>query len=104
MTATSAKALLAGVRPRDEVTRVRKQLALDQLTDLVRIDARLKDINRQLRDTVKATRSGLTDLYGVGPVITATVLARSQRHRPVHQPASLRQLQRQRTHRARQRR
>jgi transposase len=74
MTATSAKALLAGVRPRDEVTRVRKQLALDQLTDLVRIDGRLKDINRQLRDTVKATGSGLTELYGVGPVITAIVL------------------------------
>ncbi len=54
--------------------RVRKQLALDQLPGLARLDARLKDINRQLRETVKATPTALPELYGVGPVITAIVL------------------------------
>jgi len=74
LSAKRAKTLLAGVRPRDEVGRVRKQLALDQLADLVRIDARIKDINRQLRDAVKATSTGLPQLYGVGVVTTALVL------------------------------
>lgn len=74
LTAARAKSLLSEVHPKDETTRVRKHLALDQVNDLVRIDAQLKEINRQLRDLVKATPNGLTQLYGVGPVITATVL------------------------------
>jgi len=74
LSAKRAKTLLGGIRPRDEVGRVRKALALDQLADLVRIDARIKDINRQLRDAVKATSTGLPELYGVGMVTTALVL------------------------------
>ena len=49
LTAAKAKALLASVRPRDEVGKVRKSLALDQLADLVAIDKRLKDIDARSR-------------------------------------------------------
>ena len=38
LTAAKAKALLASVRPRDEVGKVRKALAQDQLADLIAID------------------------------------------------------------------
>jgi hypothetical protein len=53
------------------VSRVRKGLALDQLADMLRIDARIKDINRQLREAVKATSTGPPQLFGVGTVTTA---------------------------------
>ena len=74
LSAGKAKTLLASVRPRDEVGKVRKALASDQLADLVRIDARLVDINRQIKTAVKAAPTTLPTLRGVGPVITAIVV------------------------------
>ena len=74
LTATKAKALLASVRPGDEVGKVRKALALDQLADLVAVDKRLKDINATIKDMVAATATTLPELRGVGPVVTAIVL------------------------------
>ena len=105
LSATRAKALLAAVRPRDEVGRVRSTSHWTQLADLVRIDARIKDINSQLREAVKATSTGLPELYGVGTVTTALVLGEVKEHRPVQKNRHhFRQLQRQRTGPSRQRR
>lgn len=72
--AARAKQLLASVRPRDEVGKVRKQLALDQLADLVAIDKRLADINRQIKTAVKTADTTLPEIFGVGPIVTAIVL------------------------------
>ena len=74
LTATKAKSLLASVRPRDEVGKVRKSLALDQLADLVAIDKRLKDIGTQIKTVVAETRTSVTDVRGVGPVVAAIVI------------------------------
>jgi len=74
LTAAKAKTLLASVRPRDEVGKVRKALAQDQLADLVAIDKRLKDIGAQIKSVVADTRTSVTDVRGVGPVVAAIVL------------------------------
>lgn len=74
MTARSAKTALASVRPRDEVGKVRKQLALDQLADLVAIEKRIADITKQIKNAVKTVDTGLSDIFGVGPVVTAMIL------------------------------
>jgi transposase len=74
MTVKTAKALLASVRPRDEVGKVRKQLAVDQLTDLLAIDKRIADINRQIKTAVGKANTSLAGIYGVGPVVTAMIL------------------------------
>ncbi len=74
LTAAKAKTLLASVRPRDEVGKVRKSLALDQLADLVAIDKRLKDIGAQITTVVAETRTSVTDVRGVGPVVAAIVI------------------------------
>jgi transposase len=74
LTAVKAKALLGSVRPRDEVGKVRKALALDQLADLVAIDKRLKDIGDQIKTVVAETRTSVTEVRGVGPVVAAIVL------------------------------
>ncbi|HEY5185318.1 MAG TPA: IS110 family transposase [Actinomycetes bacterium] len=74
LTAAKAKALLASVRPRDEVGKVRKSLALDQLADLVAIDRRLKDIDAQIKTVVAETHTSVTEVRGVGPVVAAIVL------------------------------
>ena len=69
-----AKQLLSSIRPRDEVAKLRKQLAVDQFVDLVAVDKRIADINRQLRVAVRKADTSLTDIYGVGDVVTAIVL------------------------------
>jgi hypothetical protein len=68
------KQLLASVRPRDEVGKLRRQLAVDQLTDLIAIDKRIADINRQLKTAVAKVDTNLGDIFGVGPVVTAMIL------------------------------
>ena len=74
LSAARAKTLLASVRPRDEVGKLRKALVADQITDLVAIDKRLADISRQIKAAVKAAPTTLPELRGVGPVITAIVV------------------------------
>lgn len=74
LTAARAKTMLASVRPRDQVGKVRKQLAVEQLQDLVAVDKRLADITRQIKQTVKSSATTLPELFGVGPVVTAIVL------------------------------
>jgi transposase len=74
LTIVKARELLASVRPRDEVGKVRKQLVHDQIADLVAVDNRIAEINTQIASAVKATETSLPDLYGVGPVVTAMVL------------------------------
>lgn len=74
LTAARAKTLLASVRPRDEVGRLRKQIAVDLLADLIAVDKKLKTIGAQIKQLVAATSTSLTNVYGVGPVIAASVL------------------------------
>ena len=74
LTAAKAKALLASVRPRDEVGRLRRRLAADQLADLVGLDNKLAAVEAEIRALVKRTPTGLPSIYGIGPVITATIL------------------------------
>jgi transposase len=74
LTAVKAKALLAGVRPRDEMGRLRRRLAADQLADLVTLDKKLAAVETEIRAMVNRTPTGLPDIYGIGPVITATII------------------------------
>src|SRR3954469_740386 len=74
LSADQAKALLAGVRPRDVVGKTRRQLAVELLEELTRIDKKIKAANEQLRELVPATGSGLLTLFGIGPSGAARLL------------------------------
>ena len=67
--------LLAGVRPRDQVGKTRRRMAAEQVRELVRLDAQMKASKAELKAAVLATGSRLMDLYGVGPVNAARILA-----------------------------
>lgn len=60
LSADKARALLARIRPADEVGRVRVQLARDHLADIRALDARLKFIAGQIAALVAASGTGLT--------------------------------------------
>jgi transposase len=74
LTAAKAKEILGRIRPRDDLGRLRRQLIADQIADLVAIDRRLDDVNRQIKAAVAKAPTRLTRLFGVGPVTTARVL------------------------------
>jgi transposase len=74
LTAARAKELLATVRPRDEVGKLRRQLIVDQIRDLEHWDRKIAAIDAQLVELVDDTPTSLRDLYGVGPVTTALIL------------------------------
>jgi len=50
-------------------------MAAEQVRELVRLDAQLKASKAELKAAVLATGSRLMDLYGVGPVNAARILA-----------------------------
>ena len=52
----------------------RLELAHDLVTDLRRIDAQRREVKRRLTRQVAASTTTVTEIYGVGPIIAATVL------------------------------
>lgn len=75
ITALQAKAILAGVRPRDLAGKTRRRLAVEQVTEVAATDKKIKAITKELKALVLASGSTLMDLPGVGPVVAARVLA-----------------------------
>jgi transposase len=69
------RAMLAAVRPRDQLGRTRRRLAADLLADLTQIETRLTTLKAELKQAVLARRSGLMDIYGIGPAGAARISA-----------------------------
>jgi transposase len=75
LSASQAKAMLATVRPRDLAGRTRRRMAVEELADLVVVDAKLKKIKAELNSVIVARGSTLLDINGVGPAGAARILA-----------------------------
>lgn len=74
LSAAQAKAILATVRPRDAAGKVRRRVAAELVGDLERTYRRKKAADKELRDLVAATGTGLLDLHGIGPTGAARLL------------------------------
>jgi transposase len=74
LSAAQARRILSGVRPRDEVGKVRKRVALELVVDLERIYQRKKQANKELIELVRQAGTGLIDLHGIGPSGAARLL------------------------------
>ena len=74
LSAAQAKGLLAKVRPRDLAGKTRRRLAAELIGDLERLYLRKKAADKELRELVAATRTGLLDLHGIGPSGAARLL------------------------------
>ena len=75
ITPLQAKAMLAGVRPRDVAGKTRRRIAAEELAELVAVDSKIKKATAELKTMVLARDSRLMDLHGVGPVVAARILA-----------------------------
>jgi transposase len=74
LSAAQARKILASVRPKDEVGKLRKRVALELVVDLERIYLRKKQANKELITLLKTTGTGLLDLRGIGPSGAARLL------------------------------
>jgi len=75
LTANKAQALLARIRPAGDVAAVRVHIARDHLADIRALDARIRYLGGQIAALVAASGTGLTGLFGIGPVIAGRILA-----------------------------
>ena len=74
LSAAQARKILAGVRPKDEVGKLRKRVALELVVDLERVYQRKKQANKELIALLKTTDTDLLDLHGIGPSGAARLL------------------------------
>jgi transposase len=74
ITANRAAAVLGAHQPADGVAAAWHDVAGEHLADLRRIDAMLAEIKKKLAAAVKASGTSLTGVFGVGPVVAATVI------------------------------
>ena len=74
ITAGQAAKLLDQISPSGPVAQARCELAAELLSDIRHLDARRREARTKLAAAVKASGTSLTEVFGVGPVIAATVI------------------------------
>src|SRR5262249_52282357 len=74
ITAGRAARILGQITPADPATEARCELAGALLADIRHLDAQRRVIKKKLATAVKASGTSVTEVFGVGPVIAATVI------------------------------
>ncbi len=74
ITAGKAAHVLEPAEPSGAVALARCELAAEFLDDLRRFDAQMRDIKKRLTVVVRASGTTLTEIFGAGPVIAATMI------------------------------
>ena len=74
ITAAHATRVLESVKPSGAIVLARCELAAEFPGDLRRIDAQMHDTRKRLTSAIRATGTTTTGIFGVGPVIAATVI------------------------------
>ncbi|MEU5786314.1 transposase [Micromonospora purpureochromogenes] len=77
LAADSAAAALRSIRPRAVLARTMRQVAVELLRELRRLDRRIAAATATLSAAVVASDTTLTDLHGIGDVTAAKILVRS---------------------------
>ena len=74
LSAAQAIQVLESLTVLGAVAAAKMELARELVADLQRIDVQRSEVKRRLNRTVTASKTSLTGIYGVGPIIAATVL------------------------------
>ena len=75
--ASDVDRFLADLEPTTPAAQIRYDLALDMLADVRRLDQTLRASHKRLRTAVDATGTSLTEIYGVGPVLAASLIGQT---------------------------
>jgi transposase len=74
LSADRAARILRGIRPKGASARLRRQLASEVLRDVRTLDRKIADLNGRIEAEVEASGTTLTQIFGVGPILAATIL------------------------------
>lgn len=74
ISAAAAAHLLESITPPGVVEAARRELAAEFLEDLRRVDDQMREAKKKLATAVRASATSLTEVFGVGPVVAATVI------------------------------
>jgi transposase len=74
ITAGQAARLLSQAGPSGAVAQARCELAAELLADIRHLDAQRREARKRLAAAVKASGTSITEVFGAGPVIAATVI------------------------------
>jgi transposase len=74
ISAAHAARILAATSPSGAVAAARAELAAEFLADLRHLDVQLRGTRKKLAAAVSASRTTLTQVFGVGPVIAGTII------------------------------
>jgi transposase len=75
LSADRAACILRGIRPRCSASdRLRRGLASEILRDVRTLDRKIADLNARIEAEVEASGSTLTEIFGVGPILAATII------------------------------
>lgn len=75
--ATRTERILAGIRPATAVDAARLAMALELLEDVRRLDAQKADMKQRIIQAVQASKTSVTDVFCVGPIIAGLIIAYS---------------------------
>lgn len=75
--ASRAERMLAGVDARTPVEIARRDVALEHLEDLRRLDEQLKASRRRITAAIAASGTTVVDLFGVGPIVACLLVGYS---------------------------
>jgi transposase len=75
LSADRAARILRGMRSQGCASdRLRRRLASEILRDVRTLDRKIADLNRRIETEVEASGTTLTQIFGVGPILAATIL------------------------------
>jgi transposase len=74
ISACQAARVLGQITPAGAIAQARHELAGQFLADLRNLDAQLRQTKKKLAAAVNASRTTVTEIFGVGPVIAGTVI------------------------------
>jgi transposase len=74
LSAERAASILRGIRPKGASARLRRRLASEVLRDVRTLDRKIADLNERIEAEVEASGTTLTQIFGVGPILAATII------------------------------
>ena len=76
LSARRAARILRGIRLQEGASsRVRRRLASEILRDVRTLDRKITDLNERIEAEVEASGTTLTEIYGIGPILAARIIA-----------------------------
>jgi len=74
LSAHRAARILRAIRSRGASARLRRGLASEVLRDIRTLDRKIADLNERIEAEVEASGTALTEIFGIGPILAATIV------------------------------